>query len=159
PKIAPCPGRSRPPRAERRPANGPKETCRMLHATARHRPVPVPTRLLALALLAGRLIVGLTPGPAAPAAQPSPFDPGQPAHEHKPSPKATPDVAEVTKTINEKLEAGWKANKVTPSRPVDDYEFIRRASLDIIGRIAKPEEIETYLKDPPETRRALLIDR
>ena len=37
--------------------------------------------------------------------------------------------------------------------------FIRRASLDIIGRIAKPEEIREYMKDSKETRRSKLIDR
>jgi hypothetical protein len=68
-------------------------------------------------------------------------------------------TAEMVKTINAKLEEGWKANKLTPSRTCDDYEFIRRASLDIIGRIARPEEIDTFFKDPPATRRARLIER
>ncbi|MFQ3648773.1 MAG: DUF1549 domain-containing protein [Gemmataceae bacterium] len=69
------------------------------------------------------------------------------------------DVAEVSKIIDEKLEAEWKANNIMPSHFIDDYEFIRRASLDIIGRVAKPEEIARYLKDPPDKRRSLLIDR
>jgi hypothetical protein len=70
-------------------------------------------------------------------------------------------MGEIVQTINEKLEAGWKDNKITPSKQCDDYEFIRRAALDIIGRIAKPEEIDTFLKDPapPAARRAKLIDR
>ncbi|HZT79425.1 MAG TPA: DUF1549 domain-containing protein, partial [Gemmataceae bacterium] len=33
------------------------------------------------------------------------------------------------------------------------------ASLDIIGRIATPQEVEQFLKDPPATRRAQLIER
>jgi hypothetical protein len=65
----------------------------------------------------------------------------------------------MVKLINEKLEAGWKANKIVPSRYVDDYEFIRRASLDIIGRIAKPDEIRQYDKDPKDKRRSLLVER
>jgi hypothetical protein len=69
------------------------------------------------------------------------------------------DVREMASVINSKLEASWKANKITPSAWVDDYEFLRRASLDIIGRIAKPEEIRVYLKDPPELRRSNLIER
>jgi hypothetical protein len=69
------------------------------------------------------------------------------------------NAAEVVKLIDDKLEAGWMSNKLTASKPVDDYEFIRRASLDIVGRIAKPAEIDEYLKDPKETRRALLIER
>lgn len=69
-----------------------------------------------------------------------------------------PDVAEMAKVINEKLEAGWKANKLSPSRYIDDYDFIRRASLDIIGRIATPKEISDYMKHPEATRRSQLID-
>jgi hypothetical protein len=70
-----------------------------------------------------------------------------------------PDVPEMVKVINEKLEAGWKANKVTSSHYADDYEFIRRASLDIIGRIATPDEVRAYLRDPPDKRRSMLIER
>jgi hypothetical protein len=71
----------------------------------------------------------------------------------------TPDVLEMVTVINTKLEAGWKANKITPAAYCDDYEFLRRASLDIVGRIAKPDEIRQYMKDPPELRRSLLVDR
>jgi hypothetical protein len=69
------------------------------------------------------------------------------------------EVPDMVKSINDKLEAGWKANTVTPSHYCTDYEFIRRASLDIIGRIATPAEIEVYMKDPEATRRSLLIER
>jgi len=69
------------------------------------------------------------------------------------------DVPEVAKFINESLSSEWKKNKITPAFYCDDYEFIRRASLDIIGRIAQPEEIKTYLKDPPDKRRSMLIER
>ena len=75
------------------------------------------------------------------------------------APKADPDVADTVKLINEKLAATWAANKVVPTRYVDDHEYIRRVSLDIIGRIAKPAEIQQFLKDPRETRRALLVER
>jgi hypothetical protein len=69
------------------------------------------------------------------------------------------DTAEMAKIINEKLEAGWKANKVVPSHYINDYEFIRRASLDIVGRIATPAEIRAYMKDAPDRRRSMLIER
>jgi hypothetical protein len=72
---------------------------------------------------------------------------------------STPDVAEAVRVINEKLAEGWEKNKVTPSRQATDAEFIRRATLDIVGRIAKPAEIERFYKDPEATRRSLLIDR
>jgi hypothetical protein len=67
--------------------------------------------------------------------------------------------AETIGLINKKLEAAWKENKLTPSKQCDDHEFIRRASLDIIGRIATMKEIERYFKDPAATRRSMLIER
>jgi hypothetical protein len=69
------------------------------------------------------------------------------------------DVPEMVKVINERLEAGWKANKITPSHYIDDYEFIRRASLDIVGRIARPDEIKAFRNDPADKRRSMLIER
>jgi hypothetical protein len=68
-------------------------------------------------------------------------------------------LREMVATINKKSEAKWKENQIVPSRYADDYEFIRRASLDIIGRIATPEEIRAFKKDPPDTRRSKLINR
>src|SRR5438067_5046684 len=61
--------------------------------------------------------------------------------------------------INEQIEAKWKENKRTPSDRCSDYEFIRRASLDIIGRIAKPAEIREYMAWPADQRRSKLIDK
>jgi hypothetical protein len=68
-------------------------------------------------------------------------------------------LTEMVALINKMSEDKWKENEIIPSRFADDYEFIRRASLDILGRIAKPEEIREFLKDPKETRRAKLINR
>jgi hypothetical protein len=81
---------------------------------------------------------------------------------------------EPVKAINELLEKAWKENTVKvktndgkgeteesirPSAVCSDFDFIRRVSLDIIGRIATPEEIARFLSDPAATRRAQLIDR
>src|SRR5438309_769485 len=63
------------------------------------------------------------------------------------------------KVINDQIEAEWKANNLTPSNRASDFEFIRRASLDIIGRIATPQEIVKFREDPERSRRALLIER
>jgi hypothetical protein len=61
--------------------------------------------------------------------------------------------------INEQIEKGWLDNKVLPSPRCNDYEFIRRASLDIIGRIPTIAEIERFMRDPEDSRRTKLIDR
>jgi hypothetical protein len=68
-------------------------------------------------------------------------------------------VPDQVRRINEMIATQWKANNITPSKPCTDHEFIRRASLDIIGRIATPAEIKKFMDDPPPTRRAMLIDR
>jgi hypothetical protein len=68
-------------------------------------------------------------------------------------------VNELVKTINDKLRANWQKNKIIAARQVDDYEFIRRASLDIIGRIARPDEIKEFRNDPSNVRRSRLINR
>ena len=68
-------------------------------------------------------------------------------------------MAEVVKIIDTGLATAWKDNKVTPADRCNDYEFIRRATLDIVGRIAKAPEMDRYFKDPKETRRAQLVDR
>ncbi len=68
-------------------------------------------------------------------------------------------LSDAVSRINKLSAEKWKENNIVPSRYADDYEFVRRASLDIIGRIAKPEEIDVFLKDPKETRRSKLIER
>ncbi len=92
-------------------------------------------------------------------AREQPLPPAPPPPHNQLAPNATPDVAEMVKLINEKLAATWAANKVVPSRYADDLEFIRRVSLDIIGRIATPAEIHRFLRDPADRRRALLVER
>jgi hypothetical protein len=67
--------------------------------------------------------------------------------------------AEIVHLINDKLAEKWQASNLTPSARCTDHEFIRRASLDIIGRIATPKEVKQFLQDPPDVRRAWLIER
>ena len=73
-----------------------------------------------------------------------------------------PDDVRITqagvKVIHDNLHEAWKENRLQPSPFVDDHEFIRRASLDIIGRVAKPEEISKYLKYPALSRRPQIIE-
>jgi Protein of unknown function (DUF1549)/Protein of unknown function (DUF1553) len=71
----------------------------------------------------------------------------------------TPSGGEQVAYINELIEKNWQANKLEPSERCSDYTFIRRASLDLIGRIAKPHEIDAYMRDPMRERRSRLIER
>lgn len=47
----------------------------------------------------------------------------------------------------------------TPSEPAGDTTFLRRAFLDVIGRLPRPDEARAFLEDSSEDRRARLVDR
>jgi len=46
-----------------------------------------------------------------------------------------------------------------PSPRCDDEAFLRRASLDTIGRLPTPQERDAFLNDPPDQRRDQSIER
>lgn len=46
-----------------------------------------------------------------------------------------------------------------PQDLVDDYAFLKRACLDTLGTIPTREQLAEYFRDPPETRRELLVER
>jgi hypothetical protein len=77
---------------------------------------------------------------------------------------ATPDNPLVNipqvKEINRMIEEQWKANNILkPSSQASSFEFARRVSLDIIGRIPKTDELHKFMADPGQSRRGLYIDR
>jgi hypothetical protein len=46
----------------------------------------------------------------------------------------------------------WADRGLTPAPPAGDYEFLRRATLDVLGRPPRPEEIRAFEKDPDRGR-------
>lgn len=66
---------------------------------------------------------------------------------------------EVVRFINEKIRQNWQDNEVTPSAVADDYEWIRRVYLDIVGHIPPMEEVEAFAKDKDKGKRAALIEK
>jgi hypothetical protein len=48
---------------------------------------------------------------------------------------------------------------IPPSGLCSDAEFIRRVSLDLCGRLPKPDEVRAFLADPDPNKRRGLIDR
>jgi hypothetical protein len=47
---------------------------------------------------------------------------------------------------------------ITPSQPASDAVFLRRAYLDVIGRLPTPKEVQAFLSDPSPDKRARLVD-
>jgi mono/diheme cytochrome c family protein len=64
-----------------------------------------------------------------------------------------------TAAIDHFLAAGWQARGLTPAPPCDDRTFVRRVTLDLVGRIPTPEEAQSFLYDASPDKRTALVDR
>ncbi len=67
-------------------------------------------------------------------------------------------VPRESKKIDQLVEAGYKKYKVKPNPRSEDHVFLRRAYLDMIGRIPTQKEAEAFYKYEGADRRARLID-
>jgi hypothetical protein len=65
----------------------------------------------------------------------------------------------VANAIDAAVLKQWKALGILPSEPCSDTEFIRRASLDVIGTLPTADEVKAFAADPAPDKRAKLIDR
>jgi hypothetical protein len=70
-----------------------------------------------------------------------------------------PDPAALAAVIDQRLAVRWNADKIKPAPLADDAEFLRRAYLDITGRIPRPADIHAFLADRSPDKRSRLIDR
>jgi len=63
--------------------------------------------------------------------------------------------------IDELIDAKLKRLKILPSPAVDDAEFLRRVSLDLIGLPPTPAELRAFVEDKTDslTKRSRMIDR
>ncbi|MEM8946121.1 MAG: DUF1549 domain-containing protein [Planctomycetota bacterium] len=68
-------------------------------------------------------------------------------------------AAELVETINLQLSESWHSQGVQIAESASETEFLRRAYLDLTGRIPVPYEVYTYLESDPRSRREELVDQ
>ncbi len=68
------------------------------------------------------------------------------------APESTGNYVDVL--VAEKL----KKLRILPSNKCTDEEFLRRATIDIVGLLPTPEEFEKFVADPTSDKRAKLVD-
>jgi hypothetical protein len=69
------------------------------------------------------------------------------------------DAHALAAKIDQLIAARWAKENVTPAPPAEDGVFLRRLSLDVIGRIPSVAETRRFLRDPASGKRQQAIDR
>ena len=72
--------------------------------------------------------------------------------------RTTKDVLRDAAKIDALLERGLKRNRAEPQPIVDDATFVRRAYLNVLGRIPSLKETEAFLADQSAEKRSTLLD-
>jgi hypothetical protein len=67
--------------------------------------------------------------------------------------------ADTITALDATLARTWQARKLQPAREADELTFLRRATLDIAGRIPTLREVHDFQHADKSTRRSDLIDR
>jgi hypothetical protein len=86
--------------------------------------------------------------------------------DNPPGPVAAPAAAmkllsedELAAFIDAQVEARWQQEQVVPAQLADDAEFLRRAYLDIAGRIPRVADARSFLSDKSSDRRQKLVEK
>jgi hypothetical protein len=94
--------------------------------------------------------------------KPQPVLKPRPAVKREPAKSVTetplPEIQQVSNKIDQLLKAGYKEFGVKPLPKANDETFLRRAYLDIAGRIPTHDEAKAFLNDPAKDKRVILID-
>jgi len=60
--------------------------------------------------------------------------------------------------IDDRMADVWRAAGVEPAERADDFEFLRRVTLDVAGRTPTVEEVRAWRANPAPDRRARKVD-
>jgi hypothetical protein len=60
--------------------------------------------------------------------------------------------------IDRYIYADLQANNITPADKTTDYEFVRRVTLDVTGRIPTPDRVTRFIQSTDSNKRTALID-
>jgi hypothetical protein len=60
--------------------------------------------------------------------------------------------------IDKFIYADLQANNITPADKTTDYEFVRRVTLDLTGRIPTPDQVAQFVQSTDENKRVSLVD-
>lgn len=74
----------------------------------------------------------------------------------EPVPPVAPEAVHVA--INRLMDASWQKSGITPAPLSSDAEFLRRVTLDLIGRIPTIEESRAFLANTSPSKRSEAID-
>ncbi len=74
-------------------------------------------------------------------------------------PESSGSAADPAGFIDPLLKAAWEEDGVKPAVPAGDEEYLRRAYLDVIGRIPTVAEAREFLTTKAPDKRARLIDQ
>jgi len=70
----------------------------------------------------------------------------------------TYDQSHQAGSIDSYIFADFQANSITPAPKTTDWEFIRRVTLDLTGRIPTPDRVLLFVADTSADKRAKLVD-
>ncbi len=75
------------------------------------------------------------------------------------SPTYTYDQSQSAGSIDSYIWTDFKAQGITPAPATTDWEFVRRVTLDLTGRIPTPQAVLTFVAGTDPQKRAKLIDQ
>ena len=74
-------------------------------------------------------------------------------------PRATRDARALAATIDRLLAEKWAEARVIPAGPADDGEYLRRVSLDLVGKIPTAADAREVIEDLSPDKRSRLVEK